>query len=251
MRKTIIAGNWKMNKTVSETKEFFNGLLPMVKGLNTNVIIGVPYTSLLVASEMTKGTIVKIAAENMNPNISGAYTGEISPLMLKDIDVEYVILGHSERREYYKECDKFINSKVKSAIDNGLHPILCIGEKLEERENGLTNSIVKTQLLQGLEGVCEKGIKKVIIAYEPVWAIGTGKTATPEMAEEVHAYIRELLTEKYNKEIAEEISILYGGSMKPENVVALLEQKDIDGGLIGGASLEPSSFAKLIEAGKN
>ncbi|MBS9784486.1 MAG: triose-phosphate isomerase [Oceanivirga sp.] len=251
MRKTIIAGNWKMNKTVSETKAFFNELLPLVKDINANVIIGVPHTSLQVASELTKGSIVKIAAQNMNANLSGAYTGEISPLMLKDLGVEYVILGHSERREYYKECDKIVNEKVKSAIDNGLTAILCIGEKLEERENGLTNEVVKTQLVNGLLGVCEKGIKSVIIAYEPVWAIGTGKTATPEMAQEVHAFIRQLLTDLYSKKIAEEITVQYGGSMKPENVVALLEQKDIDGGLIGGASLDPSSFIKLIEAGKN
>ncbi len=251
MRKTIIAGNWKMNKTVSETKAFFNDLLPLVKNIDANVIVGVPATSLQVASEITNGSIIKIAAQNMNANLSGAYTGEISPLMLKDLGVEYVILGHSERREYYHECDKIINEKVKSAIDNDLNPILCIGEKLEDRENGLTNEVVKTQLIKGLLGVCEKGIKKVIIAYEPVWAIGTGKTATPEMAQEVHAFIRQLLTDLYSKEIADEITIQYGGSMKPENVISLLEQKDIDGGLIGGASLDPSSFIKLIEAGKN
>lgn len=250
MRKTIIAGNWKMNKTLTETREFFNELLPMVKGLDANVVIGVPFVSLQEAVKLTKGSIVEIAAQNMNPNLSGAYTGEISPLMLKDLEVKYVILGHSERREYYKECDKFINEKVKSAIDNGIKPILCIGETLSERENGSTNAVVKTQLLEGLKDVCEKGILNVVIAYEPVWAIGTGKTATPEMAQEVHAYIRELLKEKYNSEIAEEISILYGGSMKPENVVELLKEKDIDGGLIGGASLLTPSFAKLIEAGK-
>ncbi|WP_156285860.1 triose-phosphate isomerase [Oceanivirga salmonicida] len=251
MRKTIIAGNWKMNKTVSETKIFFNELLPLVKNINANVIVGVPTTSLQVASEITNGTIIKIAAQNMNANLSGAYTGEISPLMLKDLGIEYVILGHSERREYYKECDKIINEKVKSAINNGLKPILCIGEKLEDRENGLTNEVVKTQLIKGLLGVCEKGIQNVIIAYEPVWAIGTGKTATPEMAQEVHAFIRQLLSDLYSNEIANEITIQYGGSMKPENVISLLDQKDIDGGLIGGASLDPSSFIKLIEAGKN
>lgn len=250
MRKTIIAGNWKMNKTASETKKFFEELLPLVKDIKANVIIGVPFTSIPVATEMTKGSIIKIAAQNMNANLSGAYTGEISAPMLKDLGVEYVILGHSERREYYHECDGIINSKVKTALTNGMKPILCIGEKLEERENGLTNEVVKTQLVKDLLGVTEEEVKNVVIAYEPVWAIGTGKTATPEMAQEVHKFIRDLLTDLYSEETAQSITIQYGGSMNPSNVVALLAKQDIDGGLIGGASLEPSSFIKLIEAGK-
>lgn len=249
MRKIIIAGNWKMNKTCSQTKEFFSELLPLVANVKANVVIGVPFTSLQTAVECTKNSIISIAAQNMNPNESGAYTGEISALMLKDLGVEYVILGHSERREYYKECDKFINSKVKSALEHGLKPILCIGEKLEERESNITNEVIKTQLLGGLENVSIDEVKNVVIAYEPVWAIGTGKTATPEMAQEVHKFIRELLTSLYSEEVANEITIQYGGSMKPENVVDLLNQEDIDGGLIGGASLEPKSFEKLIRAG--
>lgn len=250
MRKTIIAGNWKMNKTNTETKAFFNKLLTLVENVEANVVVAVPFTSLQTAVDITKNSIIKIAAQNMNSKLSGAYTGEISPLMLKDLGVEYVILGHSERREYYGETDEIINEKVKSAIDNGLTAILCIGEKLEEREAGITNKVVETQLVNGLKDVCEVGIKNVVIAYEPVWAIGTGKTATPAMAEEVHKFIRDLLEKLYNKEIAQEITVQYGGSMNPSNVVELLNEENIDGGLIGGASLEPESFIKLILAGK-
>lgn len=250
MRKTIIAGNWKMNKTASETKQFFEELLPLVKDIKANVIIGVPFTSIPLATTMTEGSIIKISAQNMSQHTKGAYTGEISPLMLKDLNVEYVILGHSERREYYNECDAIINKKVECALSNGLSPILCVGEKLEDRENGLTNEVVKTQIVNGLLGISAEDVKNVIIAYEPVWAIGTGKTATPEMAQEVHKFIRGLLETLYNKEVAKEITIQYGGSMNPGNVVDLLAQEDIDGGLIGGASLEATSFIKLIEAGK-
>lgn len=250
MRKIIIAGNWKMNKTCTETREFFESLLPKIEGLSRNVVVGVPFTSLQEAVKLTKGSIVKIAAQNMNPNEKGAYTGEVSPLMLKDLGVEYVILGHSERRAYYHETNEFINEKVKSALKHDLRPILCIGEKLEDRENGTTTEVVKEQLVEGLKGVSKEDITKVVIAYEPIWAIGTGKTATPEIAQEVHSFIRNLLTSLYTKELAEEVTVQYGGSMKPSNVVDLLKQKDIDGGLIGGASLEPESFIELIKAGK-
>ncbi|WP_277284510.1 triose-phosphate isomerase [Sneathia sanguinegens] len=250
MRKIIIAGNWKMNKTCTETREFFESLLPKIEGLSRNVVVGVPFTSLQEAVKLTKGSIVKIAAQNMNPNEKGAYTGEVSPLMLKDLGVEYVILGHSERRAYYHETNEFINEKVKSALKHDLKPILCIGEKLEDRENGTTTEVVKEQLVEGLKGVSKEDITKVVIAYEPIWAIGTGKTATPEIAQEVHSFIRNLLTSLYTKELAEEVTVQYGGSMKPSNVVDLLKQKDIDGGLIGGASLEPESFVELIKAGK-
>lgn len=250
MRKTIIAGNWKMNKTCTETREFFEKLLPLVKGLDRNVIVGVPFTSLQVATEMTKGSIVKIAAQNMNPAESGAYTGEVSPLMLNDLNVEYVILGHSERRTYYNESDEFINEKIKSALEHNISPILCIGENLEQREKGITTEVVREQLIKDLKDLTKEEMVKVIIAYEPIWAIGTGKTATPSMAQEVHGFIRNLLEDLYSKEVAEEVTIQYGGSMKPTNVVELLAEKDIDGGLIGGASLDPESFIKLIEAGK-
>ena len=239
-----------MNKTCTETREFFESLLPKIEGLSRNVVVGVPFTSLQEAVKLTKGSIVKIAAQNMNPNEKGAYTGEVSPLMLKDLGVEYVILGHSERRAYYHETNEFINEKVKSALKHDLRPILCIGEKLEDRENGTTTEVVKEQLVEGLKGVSKEDITKVVIAYEPIWAIGTGKTATPEIAQEVHSFIRNLLTILYTKELAEEVTVQYGGSMKPSNVVDLLKQKDIDGGLIGGASLEPESFVELIKAGK-
>lgn len=250
MRKTIIAGNWKMNKTYSETKQFFEELLSLVKDIKANVVVAVPFTSLQLATELTKGSIIKIAAQNLNENKSGAYTGEISAEMLKDINVEYVLIGHSERREYYKETDNTVNLKIKTALKNGLKPIVCIGEKLEERESGSTFDIIKTQINGALKDITKDEILNLVIAYEPVWAIGTGKTATPEMAQEVHKYIRNLLKELYSEEISNEITIQYGGSMKPDNVVELLKQEDIDGGLIGGASLEVNSFLSLIKAGQ-
>ncbi|WP_073508242.1 triose-phosphate isomerase [Streptobacillus notomytis] len=249
MRKIIVAGNWKMNKTRTETEKFFKELLPLVEGKNVEIVVATPFTSLETAVRETKNSNIKIAAQNMNPKDSGAYTGEISPLMLKDLGVEYVLVGHSERREYYKECNKFINEKVLAAIHNDLRPILCFGETLEQRESNITEKVVEEQLREGLKDVCEKGILKVVLAYEPVWAIGTGKTATAEQAQEVHAFIRNLLVDMYGSEIANEITVQYGGSMKPENALELMSQNDIDGGLIGGAALEPVSFAKLVEAG--
>ena len=252
MRKVIVAGNWKMNKTAKEAKKFISELKPLVADVkNAGVVIGAPFTALETAVKEAEGSNIKIAAQNMNPNENGAYTGEISPLMLKDLGVEYVILGHSERREYYGETDKFINEKLKSALKHELKPILCIGEKLEERENGTTEKVVKEQLIGGLEGVCEKSVENVVIAYEPVWAIGTGKTATPEQAQEVHAFIRKLLTDLYGAEVAENITVQYGGSMKADNAHELISQKDIDGGLVGGASLEAGSFAEIVKAGNS
>ncbi|CAM3094717.1 triose-phosphate isomerase [Streptobacillus ratti] len=249
MRKIIVAGNWKMNKTRTETEKFFKELLPLVEGKNVEIVVAAPFTNLETAIRETKGSNVKIAAQNMNPKDNGAYTGEISPLMLKDLGVEYVLVGHSERREYYKECNKFINEKVLAAIHNGLKPILCFGETLEQREANVTEKVVEEQLREGLKDVCDKGILNVVLAYEPVWAIGTGKTATAEQAQEVHAFIRNLLIDMYGSDIANEITVQYGGSMKPENALELMSQNDIDGGLIGGAALDPMSFAKLVEAG--
>ncbi|WP_064580090.1 triose-phosphate isomerase [Streptobacillus moniliformis] len=249
MRKIIVAGNWKMNKTRTETEKFFKELLPLVEGKNVEIVVAAPFTNLETAIRETKGSNVKIAAQNMNPKDNGAYTGEISPLMLKDLGVEYVLVGHSERREYYKECNKFINEKVLAAIHNGLKPILCFGETLEQREANVTEKVVEEQLREGLKDVCDKGILNVVLAYEPVWAIGTGKTATAEQAQEVHAFIRNLLVDMYGADIANEITVQYGGSMKPENALELMKQNDIDGGLIGGAALDPISFAKLVEAG--
>ena len=250
MRKVIVAGNWKMNKTAKEAAEFFNELKPLVADVkNAGIVIGAPFTALETATRETAGSNIKIAAENMNAKESGAYTGEVSPLMLKDLGVEYVILGHSERREYYHETDEIINEKVKSALAHDLKPILCIGEKLEQREAGTTNDVVKTQIVGGLKDVTAAEMANVVLAYEPVWAIGTGKTATPGQAQEVHAFIRGLLTDLYGKEVAENVTVQYGGSMNDANAADLIAQTDIDGGLVGGASLVPKKFAVIIKAG--
>ncbi|MDO5088532.1 MAG: triose-phosphate isomerase [Leptotrichiaceae bacterium] len=252
MRKVIVAGNWKMNKTVKEAVKFLSELKSLTADVkNAGIVIGAPFTALETAVKETTGSNIKIAAQNMNANDSGAYTGEVSPLMLKDLGVEYVILGHSERREYYGETDKIVNEKVKAALKHGLKPILCVGEKLEERENGTTEKIVKEQTEGGLAGVSKEDMSNVVIAYEPVWAIGTGKTATPEQAQEVHAFIRNLLTDMYGAEVAENVTVQYGGSMKADNASELISQKDIDGGLVGGASLEASSFAEIVKAGNS
>lgn len=251
MRKKVIAGNWKMNKTNAEAVEMLTELKELVKGIdNVGIIIGAPFTALSDAVKAVNGSNIAIAAENVYPKDSGAYTGEISPVMLKSIGVEYVILGHSERREYFKENDEFINEKVKAVLAAGMLPILCIGEKLEEREAGKTGEVTETQIRGGLKDLTAEEAKKVIVAYEPVWAIGTGKTATPEMAQETHRQVRDVLVSMFGNETAEEMIIQYGGSMKPDNAVELLAQKDIDGGLIGGASLKASSFAEIVVAGK-
>jgi len=250
MRKIIVAGNWKMNKTASEAKAFFEEFKPLVADVkNAEIIIGAPFTALETATRETKGSNIKIAAENMNAKESGAYTGEVSPLMLKDLGVEYVILGHSERREYYGETNEIINEKVKSALAHDLKPILCIGEKLEEREAGTMEAVIKDQIIGGLQNVTAEEMANVVLAYEPVWAIGTGKTATPAQAQEVHAFIRGLLTDLYGKEVAENVTVQYGGSMNDGNAADLIAQTDIDGGLVGGASLIPEKFAVIIKAG--
>jgi triosephosphate isomerase len=250
MRKTIVAGNWKMNKTNAETVAMLTELKALVGGVEeVGMVLGVPFTALSDAVKAVEGSNIEIAAQNMNPNESGAFTGEISPSMLTSIGVKYVIVGHSERREYYKESDEFINAKVKTALKSGLTPILCIGEKLEDRESGKTNEVNEKQLKGGMADLTAEEALKVVVAYEPVWAIGTGKTATPEVAEETHKAIRNFLVEMFGNEVAEEITIQYGGSMKPENAAELMGQTDIDGGLVGGASLDAASFAKIIEAG--
>ena len=251
MRKTVIAGNWKMYKTNKEAVEVLTQLKDLTKDVSTvDIVIGAPFTCLSDAVKAVKGSNVKIAAENVYPKEEGAYTGEVSPKMLKDIGVEYVILGHSERREYFGETDEFINQKVKAVLEYGMTPIFCIGEKLEDRESGKTLDVNTRQIKGGLADLSQEEAKKVIVAYEPVWAIGTGKTATPEMAQETHKEIRNVLTEMFGKDVAEEITIQYGGSMKPENAKDLLSQADIDGGLVGGASLKADSFFEIIKAGK-
>ncbi len=250
MRKKMIAGNWKMYKNNEEAVAMLTELKNLTKEENVDIVIGAPFTSLADAVECVKNSKIKIAAQNLYPEMEGAFTGEISPKMLKDIGVTYVILGHSERREYFKEDDEFINRKIKSALANNLCPILCIGEKLEERESDKTLEVNSRQLKNGLKDITKDDAKKIIIAYEPVWAIGTGKTATPKMAEETHVEIRKILAEIFGEEIAEDIRILYGGSMKPENSKELLSQKNIDGGLVGGASLKAQSFFEIITSAK-
>ena len=250
MRRLVIAGNWKMYKNNKEAIETLTQLKNLTKGVkNVDIVIGAPFTCLSDAVKTVEGSNIKIAAENVYPKIEGAYTGEISPKMLKDIGVTYVILGHSERREYFKESDEFINQKVKAVLEIGMKPILCIGEKLEEREGGKTLKVLSKQIKDGLVDLSKEDEEKVIIAYEPVWAIGTGKTATPEMAEETHKAIRNVLTEMFGKDVADKMIIQYGGSMKPENAKDLLSQEDIDGGLVGGASLKADSFFEIIKAG--
>lgn len=248
-RKYFIAGNWKMNKTAAEATALIKAINEKAGSQNkVDVAVCPPFTALDAASKALAGSTVKLGAQNMYFEKSGAYTGEIAADMLKEFGCTYVILGHSERREYFKECNCLINKKVKAVLANGMNPILCVGEKLEEREAGKTLDIVSEQTVKGLEGLTAAEAEKVVIAYEPVWAIGTGKTATPAMAQEVHAAIRKILADTFGAGVAEKMQILYGGSMKPENADALLAEKDIDGGLIGGAALKAESFVALIES---
>ncbi len=247
-RNAVIAGNWKMNKTASEAKELIEGLLPLVKDAGCTVIIGVPFTDIHVAVDMTKGTNVHVAAQNCHFEASGAFTGEVSAPMLKEEGVEYVILGHSERRQYFAETDETVNKRAKAALANGLKTIICVGESLDQREAGVTKDFVCGQVKAALEEMTAEDLKNVIIAYEPIWAIGTGKTATKEQAAEVCGFIRETVAEKYGKDTADALTIQYGGSMNAKNCDELLSMEDIDGGLIGGASLKPADFAVIVGA---
>ena len=248
MRKPIIAGNWKMNKTVGEARELVTALKGKVAGVtDVDIVVGPVFTALAAVAEIIKGTNIKLAAQDMYWEESGAFTGEISPVMLKDVGCDYVIIGHSERRAYFSETNETVNNKVKAAHEYSLKPIVCVGEKLEERESGITKDVVKDHVINGLAGLTEEQMLNTVIAYEPVWAIGTGKTATPEQAQEVHAFIRELLAETYSSAVAEAVQIQYGGSVKPNNVAELMAQPDIDGGLIGGASLDADSFTQLVK----
>ncbi|MBE7014084.1 MAG: triose-phosphate isomerase [Ruminococcaceae bacterium] len=247
MRKILIAGNWKMNKTVSETVTLVEEITKKVTEPNCDVVICVPYTSISDAVKLTKGTPVKVGAQNMHFLDNGAYTGEISADMLLELGVTYVIIGHSERREYYNETDETVNKKVLKAIEKNLISIVCVGETLEQRENNETLGLVKGQVEKALKDVSIEDIKKVVFAYEPIWAIGTGKTATCEQANEVCKYIRECVKDLYNEEIANEIKILYGGSMNVKNADELLKEPDIDGGLIGGASLKSEDFSNIVD----
>ena len=247
-RNAVIAGNWKMNKTASEARELIDGLLPLVKDAGCTVIIGVPFTDIHVAVEMTKGTNVHVAAQNCHFEASGAFTGEVSAPMLKEEGVEYVILGHSERRQYFAETDETVNKRARAALANGLKTIICVGESLDQREAGVTKDFVCGQVVAALEEMTAEDLKNVIIAYEPIWAIGTGKTATKEQAAEVCGFIRETVAEKYGQDVADALTIQYGGSMNAKNCDELLSMEDIDGGLIGGASLKPADFSVIVGA---
>ena len=250
MRKKVIAGNWKMNNDLSESQNLISKLTSGLSGkkLKCDVIICPPFTSLSEANSLIKNTPVKLGAQNMYFKESGAYTGEISAQMLKSVGCEYVILGHSERRTIFKETDGSINEKIKAAFKAGLKPIFCIGETLEEREAGKEKNVLQTQLSGGLNEISIDQMKNMIIAYEPVWAIGTGKTASPEQAEEMHDFIRKYIKNDFTPEVAENIVIQYGGSVKPDNALELLSQKDIDGALVGGACLKADSFISIIES---
>ena len=248
-RKKIIAGNWKMNKTPSEAVELVNLLKDLVKNDDVNVVYWVPAIDIVPVVEATKGTNVAVGAENMYFEESGAYTGEISAAMLVDAGVKYVIIGHSERRDYFKEDDVLLNKKVKKAFEAGITPILCCGESLEQRELGVTMDWIRLQIKSDLAGVTADQVKSMVIAYEPIWAIGTGKTATSDQAQEVCKGIRDLIAEIYDTDTAEAVRIQYGGSMNAGNAAELLAKPDIDGGLIGGASLK-ADFGQVVNAGK-
>lgn len=249
MRKKVIAGNWKMNKSPVDVETFMKKFPTLVKDSDAEVVLCVPYVDLKTAIDLASGTNVKIGAQNMHYEEKGAFTGEISPKMLKDIGVEYVIIGHSERREYYNETDESVNKKLKAAFQYGLKPILCVGETLSQREDGITKSFVTTQVEKALEGLSNEQVSSMIIAYEPIWAIGTGKTASKEDANEVCGWIREKVRELYG-DVANAIIIQYGGSVKSSNAKDLFGMSDIDGGLVGGASLDPEEFAKIVNYNK-
>lgn len=245
MRRKVIAGNWKMNKSPADVEEFMSAFSALVENTQNEVVLCVPYIDLFTAIEKARGTDIKIGAQNMHYKDSGAFTGEISAKMLQDIGVEYVIIGHSERRQYYNETDETVNLKIKSALEHNLKPIVCVGETLEQREAGITNSFVSEQIRKAFGGIESSMLKNIIVAYEPIWAIGTGKTASSEDANDVCKCIREELKKMYANE-SENVIIQYGGSVKSSNARELFEMSDIDGGLVGGASLNADEFSKIV-----
>lgn len=252
MRKQVIAGNWKMNKNHREAEDFIQTAKNEVPSSDkVESIVCAPFPFLQKLVEETEGTSLKIGAQNMHFEESGAFTGEVSPVMLKELGVSYVVLGHSERREIFKETDEEVNKKVHAAFNHGLTPIVCVGESLDQREANETMNVVEAQVKKALEGLTNEQCAQAIIAYEPIWAIGTGRTATSEQANEVCTHIRKVVSDFVNADAAEAVRIQYGGSVKPANVDELLSQSDIDGALVGGASLEADSFLKLVEAGKH
>jgi triosephosphate isomerase len=248
MRKKLIAGNWKMYKSPDETRTFFHDFLPLVAGhIRDEIVICPPYIDLCAAVQATKGTNVAIGAQNLHWEKDGAYTGEICPRMLLDVGCTHVIVGHSERRQYFGETDDIVNFKLKAALEAGLTPILCVGEVLEEREAGLTEDVLRRQCLRAFHALSTKKAAKLVVAYEPVWAIGTGKSATPQLASEAHVLIRGEAAKAFGQQFADKLRILYGGSVKPENAKALMAEEEIDGALVGGASLNPKSFAAIVK----
>lgn len=246
MRKPFIAGNWKMNKTITEAIELVNNLKrELVDIQEADIVVCPVFTALSEVSDLVVDSNIGLGAQNLYWQDSGAFTGEVSAPMLKDAGCQYVIIGHSERRKYFGETDETVNKKIKAALKIGLSPIVCVGETLEEREAGKTIEVVKAQLSGGFEKI--EDLSNITIAYEPVWAIGTGKTATPDQAQEVHKFIREWISRKYSAQVAESLRILYGGSVKPSNTKELMNQEDIDGSLVGGASLEAASFVEIVK----
>lgn len=249
LRKNVIAGNWKMNKTLPEVLAFVEEVKDLQTSEKVDAIVCAPFPYLAILVDKCKETNVKVAAQNMHQAESGAYTGEVSPVMLQDIGVTHVILGHSERREYFMETDESVNSKVKAAFAHDLTPIICVGESLAQREADETLPHIEAQVSKALGGLSASQVTQVIIAYEPIWAIGTGKTASNEDANEVCRHIRQVIGQEYDEQTSDKVVIQYGGSVKPDNIDALLQESDIDGALVGGASLEAKSFIQLVEAG--
>ena len=250
MRRKVIAGNWKMNMLPNEALEYIAALDPLVKESKNDVIICVPYTDLFYSLLAVQGTNIHVGAQNVFYKENGAYTGEVSPKMLKCINVEYVIIGHSERRQYFNETDETVNLKLKSSLNEGLKPIVCVGETLEQREAGETEKVITDQIEKALKDLTPEEVRNTIVAYEPIWAIGTGKTATAEDANTSIKQIRNKIKDLYGENISEEVIILYGGSVKPENAKELFLMSDIDGGLVGGASLKADTFSKIVNYDK-
>jgi triosephosphate isomerase (TIM) len=248
MRKKVMAANWKMYKTPDETRQYFREFLPLVEGHDRDeIVVCPPYTDVAAAIEAARGSNIAIGVQNVHWKADGAYTGEISAPMLLCLGVTHVIVGHSERRQYFGETDDTVNLRLKTALESGLTPICCVGEVLEEREAGMTDDVLRRQCVRAFHAISAKKAVKMVVAYEPVWAIGTGKTATPELAAEAHAVIRREATEVFGEEFAANLRILYGGSVKPDNVKSLMAQEEIDGALVGGASLDPKSFSAIVK----
>jgi triosephosphate isomerase len=248
MRRPIIAGNWKMFKTRSETSAFFDALIPEILDVDhCDIVVAPPFTALAVAMEEADGTRVAVSSQNVHWEADGAFTGEISVRMLLDIGCTYAIVGHSERRQYFGETDESVAKRAKAAVKGGLQAIVCVGESLTQRDAGQASEVVRRQVGEGLGQLTAPDLSHIIVAYEPVWAIGTGRTATPEIAAEMHAEIRKIFAEIHSPSAADALRILYGGSVKPDNISALMKKEDIDGALVGGASLDPASFARIIK----